>query len=33
MTAVTLDAAWPGFGSPFTVAELELGARKWYAGR
>jgi Uma2 family endonuclease len=23
MTAVTLDEAWPGFGSPFTVAELD----------
>ena len=23
MTAVTIDEAWPGFGSPFTVAELD----------
>jgi Uma2 family endonuclease len=23
MIAVTLDEAWPGFGSPFTVAELD----------
>ena len=23
MNAVTLDEAWPGFGSPFTVAELD----------
>lgn len=23
MTTVTIDEAWPGFGSPFTVAELD----------
>jgi Uma2 family endonuclease len=23
MSAVTIDAAWPGFGGPFTVAELD----------
>jgi Uma2 family endonuclease len=23
MSAVTIDEAWPGFGSPFTVAELD----------
>lgn len=23
MSAMTIDAAWPGFGSPFTVAELD----------
>jgi hypothetical protein len=23
MTAVRTDEAWPGFGSPFTVAELD----------
>ena len=23
MSAVTIDEAWPGFGGPFTVAELD----------
>src|SRR5271163_628917 len=23
MSAVTIDEAWPGFGSPFTVSELD----------
>jgi hypothetical protein len=23
MSAVTIDEAWPGFGRPFTVAELD----------